>query len=340
MSAVSVLYDAPGPRAKVRNMIISVLFGAAMIAALWWILAELGAKGELAGSKWSPFLRGDVWTTYLLPALGQTLQAAGLSLIIALPVGILLALGRLSAHVWVRGPATVIVEFFRAIPVLLLMVFAKALFVLLEVGSSTARPLLAVVTGLVLYNSAVLAEIFRSGILSLPQGQTEASLAIGLRKSQMMRMILLPQAATAMLPAIVSQLIIIVKDTALGGQLTIAAPELLRSARTITGNFGNVVATYVVIAAIYIVLNFLLSQLAGVAQRWVSSRGGRSGTRRARGGDPVSPVAGAAADVPGDTGLLAIGVQEAAAPGLDLSDADVPGIESGDRSARLDRGSS
>ena len=312
MPAATVLYDVPGPRAKVRNGIVSVLFAAAVAALLWWVLAELNAKGELAAEKWEPFARGGVWTTYLLPALGQTLIAAALSLAIALPLGVLLALGRLSDHGWLARACTVIVEFFRAIPVLLLMVFAKQLFVLLEVGSSDARGLLAVVTGLVLYNSSVLAEIVRSGILSLPRGQTEASLAIGLRKSQMLRMILLPQAFAAMLPAIVSQLVVIVKDTALGGQLTIAAPELLRSARTITGNFGNVVATYVVIAAIYIVINFALNQLASLTQRWMARRRGRPSGR--------AGIGGAAGGGPVDTGAA-----ELATPGLDLAGADLPG---------------
>ncbi|HET8589362.1 MAG TPA: amino acid ABC transporter permease [Nakamurella sp.] len=309
----SVLYDVPGPRARIRNAIITVVFGLALVAALWWVLDELASKGELNGDKWAPFLRGDVWTTYLLPALGQTLKAAALSLAIALPLGVLLALGRLSDHAWLRWPATVIVEFFRAIPVLLLMVFSKALYVLAGVGSVTSRDLIAVVTALVLYNSSVLAEIFRSGILALPRGQTEASLAIGLRKAQMMRMILLPQAFSAMLPAIVSQLVIIVKDTALGGQLTLAYPELLRTARTITGNFGNVVATYVVIAAIYVVLNFLLSQLAGTLERWLRRRRRGQG-RRARpgGGRPASPM-----------GPMGAGVAESAAPGLEVAGADV-----------------
>lgn len=288
-SESSVLYDIPGPRAKMRNAALSVVFAAAVVAVAWWVLDELKVKGELSGQKWRPFARSDVWTTYLLPALWQTIKASILSLAIALPFGVLLALGRLSDHPWLSRPSTVIVEFFRAIPVLLLMVFAKQVFVVLNVGSSDERGVLAVVTGLVLYNSSVLAEIVRSGITALPRGQVEASLAIGLRKSQMMRMILLPQAFSMMLPAIVSQLVIIVKDTALGGQLTIAAPELLRSARTITGYFGNVVATYVVIAAIYIAVNVALTELARLTQGWLRRRRGRPSDSGA-GRLPVGPA--------------------------------------------------
>ena len=150
-----------------------------------------------------------------------------------------------------------------------------------DIGSADNRPLLAVVTGLVLYNGAVLAEVFRAGVLSLPRGQTEASLAIGLRKGQYMTLILLPQALTVMLPAIVSQLVVIVKDTALGSQLTIAFPELLASARTITANYGNTVATYTVIALIYIVVDLILIFLAGRSERWMRTRrGGAKGGQR------------------------------------------------------------
>lgn len=291
-SSLDVLYDAPGPRAKARNAILSVAFAIVLLALLWWLLSTLNSKGELAGDKWKPFLRVDVWTTYLLPGLLETLKAAALSLVIAFPVGVLLALGRMSDHTFIRAPSAAIVEFFRAIPVLLLMVFAKQVFVMFSIGPSDVRGLLAVVTGLVLYNSSVLAEIVRAGMLSVPRGQSEASMAIGLRKGQMMRIVLLPQAFAAMLPAIVSQLVIIVKDTALGGQLTIAAPELLRTARTITANFqGTVVATYTVIAAIYILVNFLISQLAaGLEARMRTGRRGRGKGAGSRSVLALNPV--------------------------------------------------
>ena len=281
MSATtSVLYDAPGPKARMRNISYTVIFVLILAGVTFWVLYTLSTKAELAPSKWRPFATMDVWTTFLLPGLWQTLKAAAISLVIALPIGAILGLGRLSDHAWVRWPCAVIVEFFRAIPVLLLMVFAKALFVVADIGTAENRPLLAVVTGLVLYNGSVLAEVFRAGILSLPKGQTEASKAIGLRKGQLMRFILLPQAFALMLPAIVSQLVVIVKDTALGSQLTIAFPELLASARTITANYGNAVATYTVIALIYIVVDTILVLLANRSQRWMSRRGkggGRGG---------------------------------------------------------------
>ncbi|MFF8839861.1 amino acid ABC transporter permease [Streptomyces sp. NPDC015130] len=260
----SVLYDTPGPRAKRRNVLYTVVFVAALALVGWWVLAALNDKGQLDAVKWKPFVAdSQIWTTYLLPGLTETLKAAALSILIALPLGALLGIGRLSDHRWVRVPVGAVVEFFRAIPVLMLMMFAAALYREFTTISSDFRPLYAVVTGLVLYNASVIAEVVRAGVLSLPRGQGDAAVALGMRKSQTMVYVLLPQAVTVMLPALVSQLVVIVKDTALGGAL-LGFEELLSQARNITANYGaNTIATLVVIALIYIVLNAILTNLAG-----------------------------------------------------------------------------
>lgn len=269
MSDLSVLYDAPGPKARARNIVYTVVFAAVVAVTAWWVLSTMGDKGQLEADKWSPFVTDSrVWTTFLLPALGNTLKAAALSIIIALPLGAALGIGRLSEHWWVRVPCGAVVEFFRAIPVLLLMLFAFAFYVQFTELSPDVRPLYAVVTGLVLYNASVIAEIVRAGVLSLPRGQTDASKAVGMRKGQMMRHVLLPQSVTAMLPALVSQLVVIVKDTALGGYM-LAFPELLRSVRPITANYGaNTIAAFTVVALIFIVLNFILTSFAS----WLEQR--------------------------------------------------------------------
>lgn len=266
----SVLYDIPGPKAKRLNLIISVLFGIALAALVWWVLSILASKNQLESAKWSPFLEGQNWTTYLLPGLWATLQAAFVSVIIALPIGALLGIARLSEHAWLRWPAGVVVEFFRSIPVIILMLFAFQLwFAVLGVSS----PFAAVVIGLVLYNGSVLAEVVRAGILAVPRGQSEAALAIGLNKAQLMTIVLLPQAVTTMLPAVVSQLVVIVKDTALGGIL-VGYVELRRAANTSASFYGNLLPTYVVVAVIYIVINTSLSTSSQYLERKLRTRGG------------------------------------------------------------------
>ncbi|MEW2410494.1 amino acid ABC transporter permease [Streptomyces griseoviridis] len=274
----SVLYDAQGPRAKQRNILLTGVFLVAAAAVLWWVYASLSDKGQLDWEKWKPFFSGtEAWTTYILPGLKNTLIAAALSMVIALPLGAVLGIARLSDHRWVRVPVGAVVEFFRAIPVLILMIFGLALYSEYSSVSSDDRPLYAVVTGLVLYNASVLAEIVRAGILSLPKGQTEAAHAIGLRKTQTMVSILLPQAVTAMLPAIVSQLVVVVKDTALGGAV-LTFPELLASANTMSGYYGaNTIASFTVVAVIFVALNFSLTTFAGWLEKRLRNRKKSSG---------------------------------------------------------------
>lgn len=266
----SVLYDIPGPRAKRVNLIFSVIFGALLLLLAWYVISTLASKDQLTSAKWSPFLEMQNWTTYLLPGLWATLEAAAVSVIIALPVGALLGVARLSDHGWVRWPAAVIVEFFRSVPVIILMLFAFQLwFAVLGVSS----PFAAVVIGLVLYNGSVLAEVVRAGISAVPKGQTEAALAIGLNKTQLMTIVLLPQALTTMLPAVVSQLVVVVKDTALGGIL-VGYVELRRAANTSASSYGNLLPTYLVVAVIYILINLLLSALSTYLERKLRTRRG------------------------------------------------------------------
>ncbi|MFJ7303722.1 amino acid ABC transporter permease [Streptomyces sp. NPDC099088] len=263
----SVLYDAPGPRAKRRNVVLSVVFVVLLALFLWWVWTAMDDKNQLKWALWEPFTTADAWNTYLWPGLLGTLKAAALSMVIALPLGAVFGIARLSDHRWVRVPAGAVVEFFRSIPVLLLMLFANELYARSAGIASEDRPFYAVVTGLVLYNASVLAEVVRAGILALPKGQTEAAYAIGLRKGQTMGSILLPQAVTVMLPAIVSQLVVIVKDTALGGVM-IGYQELLTARSTLAANYANVVQSFIVVAVIFIIVNFAITSFAS----WLEAR--------------------------------------------------------------------
>ncbi|MGW6577279.1 amino acid ABC transporter permease [Streptomyces sp. NPDC054945] len=291
----SVLYDEPGPKAKLRNWVYTGVFAVLVALALWWILDRMAEKNQLEADKWTPFITdSQIWTTFLLPGLVETLKAGLIAMVIALPLGAVLGIARLSDHAWVRVPVGAVVEFFRAIPVLILMIFSSALYVMLGTVSSDLRPLYAVVTGLVLYNASVIAEIVRAGIQSLPRGQTDAAKAIGMRKGQTMMYVLLPQAVTAMLPALVSQLVVILKDTALGGAF-LGFADLMSMNRQISANYSNTIATMVVIALIYIAVNFTLTTLASALEKRL--RQSKKGTGAVLEGDVAEVDAGGAAGV-------------------------------------------
>ncbi|MFF5052542.1 amino acid ABC transporter permease [Micromonospora sp. NPDC000663] len=269
MSQASILYDLPGPRAKRRNAILGVVSTAGIIALLAYIGYKFADTGQFEARKWEQFQYASVQRE-LLGGLWATLKAAGIAAVLALLFGAVFASARLSDKWILRTPATFVVELFRAIPLLILIFFGY--YVPLQYGWSIDK-LWALVIGLMLYNGSVLAEIFRAGINAVPYGQTEGAYAIGMRKNQVLRLILLPQAVRSMLPAIVSQLVVLLKDTALG--FIITYPELLFVGKQIGGRlpFGlPYVPTYLIVAAIYIAICGALSVLAW----WLQKRMGRT----------------------------------------------------------------
>jgi glutamate transport system permease protein len=261
----SVLFDVPGPRARVRNRVISVVSVVVLALVIWAVIAKLAGKGQLTAEKWHPFLTAGLWKTYVLPGIEGTLIAAAISIVLAVILGFVLGVGRLSPARLVRWPCAVIVEFFRAVPVLIMMIFAYFLFALYDVFPSKQLALAGVVTGLTLYNGAVIAEIVRAGVGALPRGQSEAASALGLRWGQTMRSILLPQAITSMLPVLVSQLVVVLKDTAIGYQITFV--EMVRQGTVVGSTYGNYVPALIVIAILMISVNFALSWAATRLER-------------------------------------------------------------------------
>lgn len=289
MSA-SVLFDAPGPKSRRRYAILGVIGGlvfAAILALAVWKLAD---KDQFASAKWKPFAEWTTWHSYILPGLRGTVQAAVISIVISMVLGAILAMLRLievpkgnsPTAIALRGVTwitTAWVELTRAIPVLLMMLFIFGLLSANGHGSGNG-PLIATVGGLVFYNAAVICEVIRSGIDQLPSGQREAGRSIGLTGGQTVRMILLPQAVTAMLPSLISQVIVVLKDTALG--YNVLYGELLYNSKPASSLNGNIFAMLIVLAAIYIAMNYGLSKLAAWVERRLQARGRTSG--------PVAPA--------------------------------------------------
>lgn len=285
MSAQNVLFDAPGPKARVRHLILTVIGGLFVAAVLGAVVWKFGQEEQLDGAKWSPLVTSDIWTVYLLPGIVATLKAAAMSIVGALVFGVLFGVGRLSQVRAIRWVSGIIVEFFRAVPVLLMMYFLFLYFSFRETFGTNYNDLAAVVIALTLYNGSVIAELVRSGVFGLPNGQREAGLAVGLTRSQSLRSIELPQALTAMLPALVGQLVVILKDTALGTAITY--PELLEQAKNIGTAYGNVIPAYILCAAIFIALNYGLTLVAGRVERRINKRG------KTAGGTVEAPLPGA-----------------------------------------------
>jgi glutamate transport system permease protein len=259
-----LLFDSPGPATRARHRAYGVAAGVAVLAAIAFLAWRMAETGQLEYAKWEPFFTPRYIEAILVDGLLVTLQMAFSAIIGAVVFGLVFGMGKLSDHKALRWPSWLIVEFFRAVPVLLLIVFC---FYAVFGGTDdlSRRTYWGVVLALTLYNGAVLAEVFRAGINAVPRGQAEAAYAIGMRKTQVMTVVLLPQAVKIMIPAIISQMVVALKDTSLG--YAVAGLGLTRIAKPIYTSFGNHVPTIIVIGALYVVVNLLLTWLATWVQR-------------------------------------------------------------------------
>lgn len=276
----SVLYDVPGPAARRRNLLIGIVGTLVVLGIVGFVVYQFAATGQFDPRLWE-------WITYvniqylLLDSLWNTVRAFAVAAALSLAFGAVFAAGRLSDHAWLRGPSTFVVELFRAVP-LLVMIFILYFGLSRSLGLDVPA-FWAVVVGLMLYNGSVLAEVFRAGVLALPRGQSEAAYALGLRKTQTMTSVLLPQALRAMLPTVLSQLVVVLKDTALG--FIILYPELLYQARYLGSQLqlgAPILQVALVIAVLYIAMCLLLSGLAKLVERRLS--------RTPKGGGPDALV--------------------------------------------------
>ena len=291
MSTQNVLFDVPGPRARRRHALLALLGTVIVLGLLYVAVRKMQDANQLQGAMWKPFVTDrSVWRDYLLPGLWGTFKAAAISIVLAAAWGLLFGIGRLSTVAPIRWFCGVVVEFFRSVPVLIMMIAAFGLYSRSGTFAPETAPLAGVVTGLTLYNGSVIAELVRSGVFSLPRGQGEAGLSIGLTAGQVLRSVQLPQALTAMLPALIGQFVTILKDSALGYAITYL--ELLNWAKTLGSSFANTVPAYIVAAILFIVINYALSRLAVAVERRLSRRGRT--TLHATGplpeGEPAEPV--------------------------------------------------
>ncbi len=263
----SLLFDVPGPKARARHRTYTVITLVVLAALVAVVVRKLSNEGVLTSQVFNDtFTNSNV--SYLLEGLVGTLKAAAFAIVGALALGIILATARLSDHVVMRIPARILIELFRAIPLVLLMIFLYFTFRSLGLLGS-------VVTALVLYNGAVLAEVFRAGINAVQQGQSDAAYGIGMRKGQVMRLILVPQAVRFMLPAIISQCVIVLKDTSLG--YVVVYGELVRHGRQVALFVSDgTILVYSTVALVFIIINYSLSKLAQFIERRLAARGSGS----------------------------------------------------------------
>ena len=292
MSNANVLYDAPGPRARRRAAIGGSLATVALLVVIGFVIKRLADRGQFAGKLWGPLVSpadenfAAVWEL-IGKGVTATLTAAVLAIAFSIIVGVVVGVARMMLGRRARMPIIGLIELLRGLPVVITIYFASRVLPELGVnlsGMPGGGGLWYLVIGLTAYNCVIIAEIIRAGVASLPRGQGEAALAIGLTTGATMRLVLLPQAIRVMLPALISQLVVILKDTSLAAVLGLYI-ELLRQGNLIALNLDNPIQILSVVAVIFILMNYSLSRVA----TWVDQRS----SRRTR----AKPIAGVPAEV-------------------------------------------
>lgn len=265
----TVLHDVPGPKARRLARIVGVVVALVVLAGVTALVVGLAlprtnaagnpAPGYFDPSRWDIVLDRAFWRAVGEAYFFGTLRMAAVAAVLALVIGVLFSFGRTARLAVIRIPVTVVLEFFRGMPVLLMMLFVLLVF--------STGPYWAGVTALALYNGAIIGEILRSGIAALPRGQREAGLTIGLTPLATRLQIEFPQAIRNMLPIIIAQLVVLLKDTALA--YVIAYPELLRLVPNLSNFFGSGyrVTIFIIVLAIYLIMNLLLSWVARIVAR-------------------------------------------------------------------------
>lgn len=260
--AAGVLFDAPGPKTVARHRVYTIVATILLLAVFVFAAWRLYDAGQFEYELWEPFVTPNI-VQAIAEAWLDTITMAVLAVLGALVFGLVFGIAKLSDHKPVRWVGWVVVEFFRAVPVIMLMTFA--FYAVFNAMSIERGAYWSVILSLTVYNGAVLAEVFRAGVNAVPRGQAEAAYAIGMRKSQVMNLILLPQAVKIMIPAIISQMVVALKDTSL--ILIVFGVGLTKILKQLPLSYNNIVPTTLVIAGLYVLTNLLLTFMANWAQK-------------------------------------------------------------------------
>ena len=261
----ALLFDEPGPRGRIMIAVGSVFAVLGIAALLGAVLYRLDLAGQLDYPEWRYFLGRSV-VSQLLEAAGNTLSLGAVAAVLTFPLGIVLGWLRMLDNRPVRWLVGLWIDAMRAVPMLLLVYF----FLLVVPRFVGVSDFWKLALPIVMCTSATTAEVFRSGVLALDRGQSEAATALGLSRGQTMRLILAPQALRLMLPTLVTQLVTILKDSSLGYVVSYAelmyAGNVLITGTRLKQHMDIYLPAYVIIAVLYVVINWGLGALARVIE--------------------------------------------------------------------------
>lgn len=249
-----IVFADLGHKAQALARVLSVIVAVALLVLAAAIVVRFHAADQFEGRLWEFFAWKSTWV-FLGKGLLGTLASGAVAAVIALVLGLVLLAGRLSPQRLVRWPAIAVIEFLRGVPTLLLIYVC--FLVLPSVGIKlSAYWMLTLPVGV--STAAVVAEVYRAGVLAVPRGQTDAARALGLSEARVFAHIVFPQALRYIVPALVAQLVIVVKDTTFGYVVTYG--ELMQNAKVLIANYRSLVPVYLAVAVLYCLVNYAISR--------------------------------------------------------------------------------
>lgn len=261
LSIRDALYEAPGPKMRKRIFVGTILSAILAVGLIFLIVRQFYVSGQLAPKYWVFFTRFTTWR-FLAEGFLGTIQVAATAGAISLVLGLVLMLGRISSIKWLSLLSRAVIEFFRGVPSLLLIYF---FFLVIPQYGIKMSSFWMITLPVALAASGVLAEVFRAGVNAVPKGQVEAAMSLGMRPMKITFKIVLPQAIRFVIPSLISQLVVVVKDTTVA--YVVSFPDLLQNARVLISSYDALVSTYFIVAIIYIVVNYLINQAAVAVSR-------------------------------------------------------------------------
>ena len=272
------LYEAPGPKARRRIAAATAVSLTVLAVLAACVIRQFYRTGQLDAKYWSFFMKATTWR-FLGRGIVGTLEAALAAGVVVFAMGFLMMLGRISKYKAARGICTALIEFTRGVPTLLFIYF---FFLVVPQFGIQLSAFWKISLPVAISASGVVAEVLRSGVNAVPRGQKEAALSLGMSNRSVFLKVVFPQAIRYVIPALISEVVIVVKDTTFA--YVVNFPDLMQNAKVLISNYDALLSVYLVVAVIYIIINYLLNRLSVFAAR----RRNRSMTAAQTGNDVVT----------------------------------------------------
>jgi glutamate transport system permease protein len=253
-SVEEILFAAPSPRTQALTRALSATAAVGLLVLAAAIVLRFHSAGQLEAPFWEFFTWSTTWA-FLGKGLLGTLASSAMAAVIALTLGLVLLLGRLSPLRLLRWPSVALIEFLRGTPTLLLIYVC---FLVLPAAGIKLSTYWMLTLPVGLSTAALVAEVYRAGVLAVPRGQADAARSLGMTETQVFLQVVFPQALRYIVPALVAQLVIVVKDTTFGYVVTYG--ELMQNAKVLIANYHSLVPVYLVVGLLYCLVNYAISR--------------------------------------------------------------------------------